>query len=335
MTITYRTRKEGLECIVCPHQCMIPEGKTGICGVRKNSGGKIELLTYGVLSGLALDPIEKKPLYHFFPGSNILSAGSWGCNMKCDFCQNYHISQEIYVNQADRISPGQLLGEVRRAPGNIGIAFTYNEPVIWYEFIKDTASEVKKEGYFTVMVTNGFVSEEILKEYLGFIDAFNVDLKAFNNDFYRKVAKAKLDPVKKTLKMIAESGKHLEITTLVIPGLNDSKAEMDKEAGWISDELGRDVPFHLSRYFPKYRRTDPATPYGTLKELYETAARHLSYVYMGNTALDAGLSTICPECGTVITRRTGYTIEQLNTSDGKCSGCGKEIYRHFISSSSI
>jgi pyruvate formate lyase activating enzyme len=332
---SYKILPEGkIECLICPHSCKIASGKTGICGVRKNTGNKITLLTYGLISGFALDPVEKKPLYHFYPGKKILSIGSWGCNMKCDFCQNYHISQAEPENDFDPVLPSHVITRALKADNNIGIAFTYNEPLIWFEYIKDVAEPAKAEGLNTAMVTNGFVTEETLDEYLGFIDAFNVDLKAFNNNFYRQITGAEIEPVKKALKRIIIAGKHLEITTLVIPGKNDLPSEMENEVRWIAGELGKDVPFHLSRYFPMYRRNDPVTPHEKLTELYEIASRYLDYVYVGNTMSDIGQDTHCPECKTVITKRSGYHTRHINTIDGSCKVCGKKIYSNFTFSSS-
>ena len=323
-----------LECQLCPHLCKLLPGKTGICGARKNTGEKIELLTYGVISGLALDPVEKKPIYHFFPGTNILSIGSWGCNMRCDFCQNYQISQSEAREDQTRVLPSWIVDKALSLENNIGIAFTYNEPVIWYEFVKDVGEAAKKEGLCTVMVTNGFVSEKPLDDYLTFIDAFNVDLKAFNNDFYRQITGASLEPVKTSLKKISKSGRHLEITTLIITGRNDLASEMEEEARWIADELGKETPLHLSRYFPMYKRSDPATTDGKLTELYEIARKHLDYVYLGNTTSEAGRDTICPGCGSIVTKREGYRLRHVNTIDGKCAVCGRVIYRNFTFSSS-
>lgn len=324
-----------VECTICPYACKIGEGATGICGVRKNVSGKIELLTWGVISGYAFDPVEKKPLYHFFPGRKILSIGSWGCNMRCDYCQNYHISQNIFSGAAQKVKPEEILRDSLRDNQNIGVAFTYNEPVIWYEYVRDVAHLVKEAGQATVMVTNGYVSEKALFEYLEYIDAFNVDLKAFNNDFYKRLTGATLEPVKKALRIIAGSGRHLEITTLIIPGRNDSVREMVDEASWIADEVGRDVPLHLSRYFPMYKRNDPATPEETLLRLYETARKYLSYVYIGNLAGVSGQDTYCPGCNNIVTRRSGYRISHPGLKLNRCSVCGKEIYRYFTSSSCL
>lgn len=332
-TILYKPDREKLECQLCPHLCKLAKGKTGICGIRKNTGAGIELTTYGVISGFALDPIEKKPLYHYFPGSNILSIGSYGCNMRCDFCQNYHISQNVPDNSSTSTTPGEILEHVKKASNNIGVAFTYNEPVIWFEFVRDVAVLVKNDGYHTVMVSNGFVSAEPLKEYLTLIDAFNIDLKAFSEDFYRKVAGASLEPVKESLRMIAKAGNHLEVTTLLVPGLNDSKNEMEELVKWISGELGRSVPFHISRYFPMHKRKEGATPQSTLMMFYEIALKNLDYVYVGNVMSDSGQNTYCPECKILITSRSGYRVSHANTTDGNCSGCGKKIYNDFTFSS--
>ncbi len=324
-----------IECLLCPHNCKLGKDSIGICGVRKNNGKEIELLTYGVISGYALDPVEKKPLYHFYPGTNILSIGSYGCNMRCDFCQNYNISQETLDSFSRKTDPHKIVRDALSLSNNIGIAFTYNEPVIWYEFIADVAREARKEGLKTVMVTNGYVNSEPLDEIISFTDAFNVDLKAFNNQFYRKLTGANLEPVKESLKQIALSDRHLEITTLVIPGWNDDEKEMESQAEWIAVELGKEIPFHLSRYFPMYKRNDPSTSAETLRKLASVASEYLDYVYIGNTNSDTGQNTYCPGCGKIITNRSRYNIMHQNIDrEGKCTECGKKIYSNFIFSSS-
>jgi pyruvate formate lyase activating enzyme len=329
----FKEKENKLECQLCPHFCKLAAGKTGICGVRKNTGKEIELLTYGIISGYSLDPVEKKPLYHFFPGHNILSAGSYGCNMRCDFCQNYHISQNVPELLNQKITPQTIVSNALNSEKNIGIAFTYNEPVIWFEFMRDVAISAKKVGLFTVMVSNGYVNSDPLNEIIQFIDAFNIDLKAFNNDFYHKLTGADIEPVRKGLKQIVKSGKHLEITTLIITGQNDSEKEMALQSDWIAGELGKAVPLHLSRYFPRYKRDDPATSEETLIKLFETASEKLDNVYMGNTLSKIGQNTACPECGNIVTIRSGYNTRLLNLdSDGKCTGCGTLIYRHFTTS---
>jgi pyruvate formate lyase activating enzyme len=331
----FRNNENKLECQLCPHFCKIAEGKTGICGVRKSTGQAIELLTYGVISGYALDPIEKKPLYHFYPGTNILSIGSYGCNMRCDFCQNYNISQHTLASYPTTTEPEKIIKDAQSALHNIGIAFTYNEPVIWFEFIRDVALKAKRKGLRTVMVSNGFVNKEPLDEIISFTDAFNIDLKAFDAAFYKKLTGADLEPVKKALKQIGKSSKHLEITTLIIPGQNDDEKEMALEADWIAGELGKDVPLHLSRYFPMFKREDPSTPHDTIEKLFETASKYLDYVYTGNMVSDAGQNTKCPKCGKTVAKRSGYTIKLQNLDQkGKCTACGTMIFKHFTSFSS-
>lgn len=322
---------DRLQCLVCPHNCKIAEGRTGICGVRRNNGKEIELITYGVISGYSSDPLEKKPLYHFYPGHNILSIGSFGCNMKCDFCQNYNISQTVPKSTHGEMSPEELVETALSTPNNIGIAFTYNEPTIWFEFIRDVSISAKNAALKTVLVSNGYVNTEPLKEITGFTDAFNIDLKSFDQVSHKKLTGADLDPVKNSLRMIAKSGKHLEITSLIIPGNNDKSGDMEKQAGWIASELGRKVPLHLSRYYPMYKRNDPATSAETLRKLFEKASEKLDFVYMGNLHSGEGQDTKCPECGTVVTHRSGYSILKKNLDlEGRCKSCGTLIYKDFI-----
>lgn len=215
---------------------------------------------------------------------------------------------------------------------NTGIAFTYNEPVIWFEFIRDIASVARSNGLKVVLVSNGYVNPEPLEEIISFTDAFNIDLKAFNPEFYKKLTGATMEPVKESLRQVARSGKHLEITTLILPGLNDKESEMDEEAEWIAAELGKDVPLHLSRYFPMYKREDPSTPSDTMLKLAGIASRHLDHVYLGNMTSGSGQDTKCPRCKTTVTKRSGYSICLQNLdNNGKCISCGTSIYKHFNS----
>jgi pyruvate formate lyase activating enzyme len=329
ISLTKKT-DDKLECLLCPHHCKLSLGKTGICGVRKNTGEKVELTTYGMVSGYSLDPLEKKPLYHFFPGFNILSIGSYGCNMRCDFCQNYQISQNVPARMSSDFSIDKIIRDAKASEKNIGISFTYNEPVISFEFMKDIAERAKEEGLHTVMVSNGYVNKEPLEEIISFIDAFNIDLKAFNNDFYRKLTGADLEPVKNSLKQIARSGKHLEVTTLIIPGQNDNEKEMSLQTEWMASELGREIPFHISRYFPMYKRDNPSTPESSLKVLTDIAAANLDYVYTGNIQANTRQNTLCRSCGTLVTVRTGYNTRVVNLdSVGKCTKCGNQVYKYF------
>jgi pyruvate formate lyase activating enzyme len=326
----FRPYENRIECYLCPHHCKVAEGKTGLCGVRKNNGKEIELITYGIISGYSLDPLEKKPLYHFYPGYNVLSIGSYGCNMKCDFCQNYQISQQV-LNDAKRdVSPEELVSSALSARRNIGLAFTYNEPMVWFEYIRDVARSVRNAGMKTVIVSNGYVEEEPLTEIIDFTDAFNIDLKSFNEASYRKLTGTHLEPVKRSLKQIAKSGKHLEITSLIIPGHNDSEEEMIRQTDWIAGELGKNVPLHLSRYYPMYKRNDPATSLENLERLYEAASERLSYVYLGNTHTNDGQNTTCPVCHRIVTVRSGYTTTTKDLDNkGNCSNCGTQIYKYF------
>jgi pyruvate formate lyase activating enzyme len=331
----YRKSESKAECLLCPHYCKIAPGKSGICGVRKNTGGEIKLQTYGILSGYSLDPVEKKPLYHFFPGYNILSVGSYGCNMRCDFCQNYHISQNIPERFTMEVTPEKLVSDAKSSERNIGLAFTYNEPIIWFEFIRDTAIAAREAGLYTVMVSNGFVNPAPLEEIISFIDGFNIDLKAFNGKFYRNLTGADIEPVKEGLKQIYKSGKHLEITTLIIPDQNDDENEMADESEWIARELGKNVPLHLSRYFPVFKRKDPATLHETIEKLAQIASKNLDNVYIGNTFSEAGQNTLCPKCGVTVTIRSGYKTKIQNLDDqGRCTACGNVIYRYFSPTSS-
>ncbi len=321
---------QKVECLLCPHGCMLAKGAKGICGVRRSTGKEIELATDGIVSGYSVDPVEKKPLYHFFPGMEILSVGSYGCNLRCDFCQNWAISQGTDDRQQGRMAPERIAAEAGSARNNIGVAFTYNEPVVWFEFMRDIALKVKKEGLYTVMVSNGFVNPGLMDEITGFIDAFNIDLKAFRGDFYKKLTGAGIEPVKNALKQISRAGRHLEITTLIIPGRNDSDEEMLEESAWIAGELGDSVPLHLSRYFPAYRRNDPPTPQSTLDRLYDAASTNLKYVYLGNTTSMKGQNTKCISCGTVVTKRSGYFIQNTGLDEkGRCLECGNRVYENF------
>lgn len=275
---------KGVHCYLCPHNCKIPQDGRGLCGVRKNIGGQLYSLNYGEISSIGVDPIEKKPLNRFHPGSDIMSVGSVGCNLKCPFCQNHSIArvkpEEIHTYHAssdDIVAKAVSL----KSQGNIGIAYTYNEPSIWYEFVYETAQKAKAKGLLNVLVTNGYISEEPLRELLPFIDAMNIDLKAFNDKFYRELVKGGLNEVKETIRRSAEHC-HVEVTTLIIPGWNDSVEEMEEMAQWLAS-LSPEIPLHLSRYFPKYEMTDrPPTPLDTLQELKRSADRYLKHVYLGN-----------------------------------------------------
>ena len=279
--------KEGygaVHCFLCPHHCRIPEGGRGNCGVRQNSSGILYTLNYGELSSVGVDPIEKKPLNRFHPGSFILSVGSIGCNLKCPFCQNHNIARVKPEEVNTLSSSSEEIVEKAislKSQGNIGVAYTYNEPTIWYEFVRDTARLAKERGLLNVMITNGYISREPLDQLLPDIDAMNIDLKAYNAEFYKSVLKGGLEEVKAAIEMSAARC-HVEVTTLVIPGWNDSPREIEEMAKWLSS-LSPELPLHLSRYFPRYELTDkPPTPLETLEKLKEIAELHLNHVYLGN-----------------------------------------------------
>jgi len=273
-----------VQCNLCPHRCRIIPGSTGICGVRKNIDGVLYALNYNRIASIALDPIEKKPLRHFHPGSMILSAGTVGCNLKCPFCQNHSISR-CSIDQVDTfVMDSRSLVEkaIELQPeGNIGIAYTYNEPTVWFEYVYETAKLAKENGLCNVLVTNGYICKEPLTLLLPWIDAMNIDLKSFDNDFYQKTLKGGLEDVKTTILASAEKC-HVEVTTLVIPDVNDSKTEIAEIAAFLS-AISPQIPLHLSRFFPRFEWSDkPATPVNTLYELAETARKYLEFVYVGN-----------------------------------------------------
>lgn len=327
---------ETCRCMVCPHGCVLRPGSAGLCGVRANEGhGTVALTTCGLVSGYGSDPIEKKPLYHFYPGSTILSVGSYGCNLRCDFCQNWHISAAQAASghmQGKRMKPGQIVRDALKLPGNTGIAFTYNEPVVWMEFMMATAAKAKEAGLSTVMVSNGYVNEKPLGDLVKLIDAFNIDLKFFSDKKYRKYTGGTLAPVLRSLQQIASEGRHLEVTTLVIPELNDSYEEIRGIASWLAAECGSETPLHLSRYHPAHKRSTQATPVRKLKELHQVASEKLSYVYIGNAPTTGLSDTRCPGCGTTVTTRTGYITDFINLKDYRdCSRCGHTIYRYVTS----
>lgn len=268
-----------VRCHLCPYKCRITPGAKGACGVRQNVDGTLYSLIYGKTTGLALDPIEKKPLYHYHPGEHILSLGTRGCNLHCDFCQNWQISQEPDA-PAEDITSEEVVQRAKDL-GSFGIAYTYNEPFIWYEFVLDTAKLAKGNGMENVLITNGFVNIEPLKGMLPYINAMNIDLKSFDEDFYVKICKGMLKPVLDVIKVSAKAC-HVELTNLIIPTLNDSEGSVRKMVDWIYSNLGPEVPLHLSRYFPCYKMDLPPTPIETLKRAERIAKEKLKYVYIGN-----------------------------------------------------
>ncbi|MFP4620544.1 MAG: AmmeMemoRadiSam system radical SAM enzyme [Bacteroidales bacterium] len=318
-----------VQCILCPHNCKIKDQKRGICGVRKNAGSTLYSENYGLVTGLGFDPIEKKPLYHYHPGTNILSLGSIGCNLKCFFCQNWEISQAT-PDDISRKHLHEVKDIVNLAIGredNLGIAYTYNEPVIFYEFMLDVAKKIKEKGLKNVVVTNGFINPEPLDELMDYIDAFSIDLKGFTNEFYRKYTKSSFDPIKETLKRIRNNGNFLEVINLIIPALNDDAGEFEEMLKWMRDHLGENTVLHISRYFPSYKSTIEPTPPAKLKEFYDMASEYLNYVYVGNIMLEEGRNTYCHRCGALLVKREGFStrIPGLD-EEGKCIHCGNKVF---------
>ncbi|MGB9791036.1 MAG: AmmeMemoRadiSam system radical SAM enzyme [Thermacetogeniaceae bacterium] len=323
----YKTLGDSkVQCLLCPHMCLLSVGQRGLCRVRENIGGKLYTLNYGRVSSLGIDPIEKKPLYHFYPGRQIFSVGTFGCNFRCQFCQNWEISQGEPATE--EFSPERLVAMALRArdgSDSVGIAYTYSEPVVWYEFVYDCAKLAHEKGLKNVLVTNGSIQEEPLMRLLPYIDAMNIDVKAFTSDYYRRVCRGELEPVLRTVER-AYGNCHIELTTLLVPGMNDSDEEIEALVDWVAS-LGKEVPLHFSRYFPRYRMELPPTPLKTLVRAWELARRKLDYVYIGN-AWELGEkydNTCCPECGALLVRRSGYYVVLSGLEGRKCKECGAEI----------
>lgn len=314
-----RLDNQAVQCDLCPHGCRIKEGGKGICRVRKNVEGNLYAENYGRVSAIAMDPMEKKPLYHYYPGKYVLSVGTIGCNFTCSFCQNYQISQE----EADTktVAPRYLLNLCRNEEECIGIAYTYNEPTVWFEYILETAAMIKQEGLKNIIVSNGYISREPLLELLEYTDAMNIDVKGFSEKYYKEICGGTLGNVQKTVETAADKA-HIEITTLIVPGYNDSLEEIKSLAKWLAD-INPTIPLHLTRYYPQYKMSAPATPVETIKRLKEAALEHLDFVYIGNVAGDDS-NTYCPDCGALLMRRMGgITVEHLD--EDHCTKCGKEI----------
>lgn len=324
----YSKEEDKIRCLLCPHNCLIAENKAGICKVRHNSDGQLHSNVYEEIAAIHYDPIEKKPLYHFFPGKNILSIGTIGCNLHCFFCQNFQLSQckPSDYHETIILDPQDIVEKAMAIPGNLGIAYTYNEPTVFFELMMDTAKLAQQTGLKNVAISNGYINKEPLQELIGVTDAFNIDLKAFDEPFYQKFTGGKLEPVLQSLRMIYQAGRHLEITFLAIPTLNDSIDSFRKMIDWIVNELGPDVPLHISRYFPAWKSELPPTSAQSINELADIASKILRYVYVGNMNQNKYSSTHCPNCGNTLIDRSGYNIRICGiTIDSLCKACGKAI----------
>lgn len=323
----------AVQCRVCSHFCTIQEGKKGICRIRENQSGELICQVYPKLVAKSVDPIEKKPIFHLKPGSSSYSIATVGCNFQCSFCQNADIAQEY--PRAGRIigtdvRPDKIVQEALRN-GCRSISYTYTEPTIFCELVLETAKLAKAHGLLNILVTNGYMSKELLQMLSSYIDAANVDLKSFNDQFYRTYCKARLMPVKENIKAMKALGIMVEITTLLIPGLNDSEDELSQLSRFISVEVGRETPWHISRFHPCYRMTDrPVTPAATLEKACEIGkAAGLKYVYIGNLPGNTREDTCCDSCGYKLIERHAYTIKDHTVNQGECPNCGTIAYGIF------
>lgn len=319
-----------VECKLCSHRCKISDGKAGKCRVRKNIGGTLYSLNYDQVCATNVDPIEKKPLFHFQPGSSSFSVAAVGCNFKCIFCQNWQISQvdlEAGRVTGRAVSPEQIVAGAQRNDCR-SIAYTYTEPIVFMELCDETGRLAKEKGLANVFVSNGYMTPEAIDRAAAWLDGINIDLKAFTDDFYRNMCGARLQPVLDAITYMArQTNIWVEITTLVVPGQNDSEEELKQIAAFIANSAGPDVPWHISRFFPQYEYTDSEpTPVATLQRAYEIGKQAgLRYVYLGNLQGSGAENTACPDCGEVVIERTGYIVRSNALRDGKCPTCGTKI----------
>jgi pyruvate formate lyase activating enzyme len=320
-----------VKCNLCSHRCNIKDGHRGICGVRENRKGVLETLVYGKVIARHIDPIEKKPLFHFLPGSLSYSVATVGCNFKCRFCQNADIAQMPSDFNGriigDNFAPKDVVAQAIKGDCQT-IAYTYTEPTIYFEFAYDTAKLAAEKGIRNVFVTNGYMTEEAIQMIHPFLDAANVDLKAFTENFYMKTCKARLAHVKETLKRMKSLGILVEVTTLIIPGLNDDRKELEDLAAFLADELGRETPWHISRFHPTYKLLDqPPTPVETLFKARDIGVKAgLNYVYVGNVPGESGENTFCHQCHQRLIDRWGFYVRDNRIKNGKCPECGAAAY---------
>jgi pyruvate formate lyase activating enzyme len=328
----HRIEDGRIQCDLCPRECRLREGQRAFCFVRERRGDRLVLNTYGRSTGFCIDPIEKKPLNHFLPGTPVLSFGTPGCNLGCRFCQNWDISKSRQVERASDEAGPEAIARAARNAGCRSVAFTYNDPVIWAEYAIDTAAACHELGVRTVAVTAGYIKPAAREEFFRHIDAANIDLKSFSEQFYEKLCFARLEPVLDTLAWLrAETGVWFEVTTLIIPGQNDSNDELERLAAWFAEQLGPDVPIHFSAFHPDFKMLDvPATPPATLARARQIARAHgLRYVYTGNVHDTEGDATICPGCDQVVIQRDWYRLLAWRLDGARCTACGTEIAGRF------
>ena len=318
---------KAVQCQLCPRQCVVAEGKRGHCRVRENRAGKYYTLVHSRVCAAHIDPIEKKPFFHVYPGALALSIATGGCNVNCKFCQNWEISQAAPEDlRAQYFSPQQL-ARIARQNNCVMLAYTYSEPTVFYEYMSDAAEAARAQGIKSVVVSNGFIRQEPLRELCGRVDAIKVDLKSYSEKYYREVVNGELKPVLETLVTVRKQGRWLEIVYLVVPTLNDSDREFRDLARWLKAELGPDVPIHFTRFQPLYRlRNLPPTPLATLERAKAIAdSEGLHYVYIGNVPGHPAENTYCPKCRQLLIERAGFTVSKMQLKDGKCSRCRQPI----------
>jgi pyruvate formate lyase activating enzyme len=320
---------DRVRCHLCAHQCLIADGKRGICQVRENRGGTLYTLVYGRTITQHVDPVEKKPLFHFYPGSFAYSIATPGCNFHCRWCQNWEISQvdpDHPLPLGQEASPEQIVAAAQQANCS-SIAYTYTEPTVFFEYAYDTARLAHEAGLVNIYVTNGYMTEEMLETFHPYLDAANVDLKTFEDHVYRRYVGARVQPVLDTLQLMKRLGIWLEVTTLVIPGINDDPAELEGAARFVVEELGEETPWHISRFFPAYQmHSTPPTPVETLLQAKEIGlAEGLKYVYVGNAPHEVRQDTVCPACGKTLIQRHGFMVLANRIRNGRCPDCGTLI----------
>lgn len=324
----YKKLKNNMvNCNLCPTNCVVKPGDLGNCGARKNVRGKFYSLVYAKPVSIAIDPIEKKPLYHFLPGSVSLSIGTLGCNLHCLHCQNYDISQsDADGSSGKEVGPREIV-EIAIKNKCKSISYTYNEPTIFFEYVLETAKLAREKGIKNVMVTNGYINKEPLMELYPFIDAANIDLKSLDSAFYRDICKVRLKPVLDSIKEINKMGKWIELTNLIIPGHNDSDAQIEKLVKWVKGNLGVKVPLHFSAFYPTYKLLDvPRTLPDRLLKAKEIALKNgLKYVYLGNVSLPGSGDTLCPKCGKLLVERGGFEVGENHIEGSSCPYCNEKI----------
>ena len=318
--------RERVQCKLCPRECTVGEGARGHCGVRENRGGKYYTLVYGRPCAAHNDPIEKKPLFHFLPDSRAFSIGTAGCNIECLFCQNWNISQAAPEDVETYDMPPEKVLALARGAGCEAIAHTYSEPTVSFEYMLECARLGREGGIPVVMISNGFILEEPMRELAAHLGAVKIDLKSFSQEFYSETCNGSLQPVLDTLKVLKSEGVWFEIVVLLVTGLNDSADEIKRMAAWVVGELSPDVPVHFSRYFPRYKLTLPQTPVETMQRAYHTAkAEGCNFVYVGNISMPGMADTLCPGCGEQVIKRLGMMVRANHLDDGKCPSCGRAI----------